>query len=86
MTRIQEAEPDINLLAHQAVRMTTESVENGAPPSQHEIRRVMAELGRRGGKIGGKKRAESMTPARRRAIALKAARTRWDAKGMSLEG
>jgi hypothetical protein len=46
----------------------------------------MAELGRRGGKIGGKKRAESMTPARRRAIALKAARTRWDAKGMSLEG
>jgi len=35
----------------------------------------MAELGRRGGKIGGKNRAASMTSDRRREIALKAARS-----------
>lgn len=36
-----------------------------------------AELGRK----GGKKRAENMTPERRREIAQAAARKRWDAKG-----
>lgn len=50
-------------------------------PTQAEISAVMAELGRRGGKIGGHSRARSLTPARRRAIALKAARARWDKKG-----
>ena len=42
-----------------------------------DISRVMAELGRRGGKIGGKVRAASMTAERRSEIALKAARARW---------
>ncbi|HEV7643314.1 MAG TPA: hypothetical protein VGO50_05160 [Pyrinomonadaceae bacterium] len=35
-------------------------------------------LGRRGGLKGGKARAEKLTPARRKEIALKAARARWD--------
>jgi hypothetical protein len=34
-------------------------------------------LGRRGGKVGGKARAESLTAEERRAIAIKAARARW---------
>ena len=34
-------------------------------------------LGRLGGKIGGKARAASLTPERRKAIAQKAATTRW---------
>jgi hypothetical protein len=34
-------------------------------------------LGRRGGKIGGKARAEALTPEERRSIAMKAARARW---------
>lgn len=46
--------------------------------TEDEISRVMRALGSKGGKIGGKKRAESMTPERRREIALKAARSRWD--------
>jgi hypothetical protein len=43
-----------------------------------EVSRVMSILGRKGGKIGGRKRAESMPAERRREIALKAARSRWD--------
>lgn len=34
-------------------------------------------LGRKGGKIGGKARAESLTAKERREIAVKAARARW---------
>jgi hypothetical protein len=73
------AEPDVNQLAHHLVKMTTEGMEP-APvpdPSDAEISRVMAALGRRGGKIGGKARADSMTAARRHEIAQKAARSRW---------
>jgi hypothetical protein len=35
------------------------------------------ELGRRGGLIGGKARAASMTPEKRKEIAQKAAQARW---------
>jgi len=73
-------EPDVNQLAHHLVKMTTESVEpeRVAPdPSDAEISRVMAALGRRGGKVGGRARADSMTAARRKEIAAKAARARW---------
>jgi hypothetical protein len=34
-------------------------------------------LGRRGGKVGGKARAEALTAEERRSIAMKAARARW---------
>jgi hypothetical protein len=34
-------------------------------------------LGRLGGQKGGKARAEALTPAKRKAIAKKAARARW---------
>lgn len=46
------------------------------PPSRAEVSRVMAELG----KIGGKARAERLSPERRTEIALRAARSRWDAR------
>lgn len=38
---------------------------------------ILSELGREGGKIGGKRRAESMTPEQRRRSARKAAKARW---------
>lgn len=74
---------DVNQLAHflgeQSTRQQVESKNGSASaPSQSEISRVMAALGRKGGKIGGKARAANLTPERRRAIALKAARSRWD--------
>jgi hypothetical protein len=46
-------------------------------PSKYDISRVMAEMGRRGGQIGGKRRLETMTKAERTKIATKAAKTRW---------
>lgn len=38
---------------------------------------VMAEMGSKGGKIGGKRRAENMSPEQRRSAASRAARARW---------
>jgi hypothetical protein len=46
-------------------------------PSKSEISRVMAEMGRRGGQIGGKRRLETMTEEQRRKAATKAAKARW---------
>lgn len=75
---------DVNQLAHYlGVISTGEAslVESFAPPSALDISRVMAAMGRKGGKIGGKRRAQSMTAEQRRKIALKAARARWDKNG-----
>jgi len=38
---------------------------------------ILSELGREGGKIGGKARAAAMTPAQRSRSARKAAKARW---------
>jgi hypothetical protein len=70
---------DPNALAHQLIREMTEKLE-GPKVTNDEVSRVMAALGRKGGKIGGKARAANLTPERRKAIALKAARSRWDNK------
>ena len=39
---------------------------NDAGPSKADISRVMAVLGRKGGKVGGKARFDALTPERRR--------------------
>lgn len=41
------------------------------------IKAAAAALGRKGGLVGGKARAESLTPNRRSEIAKKAAKARW---------
>jgi hypothetical protein len=46
-------------------------------PSRSVISQVMVEMGRKGGKKGGKRRLETMTPEERSQVALKAAQTRW---------
>lgn len=71
---------DPNLLGHQLVRESTEKHETEQPgkPTKSEIARVMAEMGRRGGKLGGVARAQNLTEEQRREIARKAARKRWD--------
>lgn len=45
--------------------------------SRSLISRVMTKMGKKGGKIGGKRRLVTLTPERRKAIAQKAANTRW---------
>jgi len=49
-------------------------------PTQDEIRRVMSALGKRGGPIGGAKRAEALSATRRREIAREGAAARWGKK------
>lgn len=73
-------------MAHIMVRRSTTKSEpvrqirvtlTATAPSKDDISRVMAAMGRRGGKIGGKRRLETMTPEQRSAVARKAAKSRW---------
>ena len=75
---------DVNQLAHQLVNESTinDTDDSSKPVTPAELSRVMSMIGRKGGRIGGKRRLETMTPEQRSAIALKAAKTRWQkAKG-----
>lgn len=49
-------------------------------PSKSLISQVMSKMGEKGGKIGGKRRLETMTPEERSQAALKAAHARWSKK------
>jgi len=44
------------------------------------VSEVMREMGARGGKIGGKRRLQTMTPEERKKSASKAAKARWSKK------
>lgn len=71
-------------VAQNALRVVEELI--GEPLANKKIDRrsivsqVMAEMGSKGGKIGGKKRAEKLSPERKREIAMLAARARWKAE------
>jgi len=71
---------DVNQLAHQLIQeqtgqdITTNPEKRKIPAA---ISRYMADLGRRGGKLGGTKRAARMTEAERSNAAAMAARARW---------
>ena len=67
---------DPNQLMRQMVELTT-GEKTEPDPTADEISRVMALLGRKGGKVGGKRRMETMTSAQRIAIAKKGAKKRW---------
>ena len=55
------------------------SVED-TPRDPEVIYEVMAEMGRKGGKIGGKRRLKTMTAKQRKAAASKASKARWGGK------
>ena len=69
---------DVNQLAHFLVVDSTRDEGNIVPPTKAQISLLMAELGRKGGKKGGKRRLETMTPTKRKEIARKAANARWN--------
>jgi len=77
---------DINQRMHTLGNISTQSAEAPKPNevTQDEISRVMSALGSRGGKIGGKRRMETMTQKQRSEIAFKAAQARWK-KAKTLE-
>lgn len=84
-----QAPADLNLLAAGIVQRATGEPEAQPPPTQAKAEKpkdpLAVELGRRGGLKGGKARARKLSPARRKAIARKAARTRWAAKSSASE-
>ena len=64
---------DVSEWAHQIVEESTQD----ANPEKSLISKVMTEMGRRGGRIGGKRRMETMTAQERSRVASEAARKRW---------
>jgi hypothetical protein len=54
-----------------------EAVESTETVSLSIVQRVMRQMGAKGGKIGGKRRLETMTDAQRKRSAQKAAKARW---------
>jgi len=68
---------DPNQLGKLIVDLSTgEAVDPTPPPLNPAL-----EFARRGGQKGGKARALALTPQRRRAIARRAAKSRWGSKG-----
>jgi hypothetical protein len=75
--RISTKLKDSNQIAAAVVKLsTTEPAEY----DQVTLSRVMAEMGRKGGKIGGKRSLETMSVADRKKRARKAAKARWNKK------
>lgn len=67
---------DENQLAHRLVEESTDE----HLPTKAQISLLMADLGRKGGKIGGKRRLQTMTSEERSIVARNAAHARWSAK------
>jgi hypothetical protein len=71
----RSSKPDFAQNALRVVEIST-----GEPLRPKEKNPAAVALGKLGGLKGGKGRAESMTPERRREIAQKAAKARWASK------
>jgi len=73
---------DPNQLAKWIVDQSTsdsqpEEVQPAQAPAPVNLSEYMAAIGRKGGRIGGKRRLKTMTKEQRRKVATKAARARW---------
>ena len=71
----KKAQKDENELAHALVQRLSGHAEPVDFATQYKAH--MAKLGAKGGKIGGKRRLETMTPKQRSDAASKAARVMW---------
>jgi hypothetical protein len=76
---------DPNQLAKWIVDQSTSEEPIAEPETSLQARNVpsdiseyMAKIGSKGGRIGGKRRLDTMTPAKRKKVAREAARARWD--------
>jgi hypothetical protein len=73
---------DPNQLAAWTVAVSTGQISPPEPeptkaPNPAGLSEYMAEIGRKGGHIGGKRRLKTMTKAERVKVARKAAKSRW---------
>jgi hypothetical protein len=76
----RSSKPDENEIAFQGVQSLIEKLDPSTYPPEKEKNPAAVALGRLGGLKGGKARAAKLTPAKRKAIAKKAATARWDKK------
>jgi hypothetical protein len=74
--RISKKLKDSNQIAAAVVALSIED----APTEPSLLSKVMAEMGRKGGRIGGKRSLETMTPTERKKRAKRAAKARWNKK------
>jgi hypothetical protein len=63
-----------------SVGNTEPDAEAPAPQPRSVISQVMADMGRKGGRIGGKRRLVTLSDRRRSQIAKQAAQARWSKK------
>jgi len=73
--RISNKLKDPNQIAAAVVAIST--ADEPTDMDKATISRAMAAMGRKGGKIGGKRRLETMSKSERTRIATQAARARW---------
>ena len=71
---------DVNQLAKSVVDLATGNPISEEPQPVKEKDPLAVELGRRGGLIGGKARAEKLSARKRKEIARKAAQARWSTR------
>ena len=67
----------MNQLAHRLVQQSTSEPIEVPNLTKSQISQLMAEMGKKGGKVGGKRRMEKMTAKERSDFGLKAAQARW---------
>lgn len=72
--RISKKLKDTNQFAATVVGLATEE---SSGLDKALVSHIMSEMGRKGGRIGGKRSLETMSTAERRKRAKKAAKTRW---------
>lgn len=78
MRRSSKLPKDVNQRAAEIVRLTTEEPKpEEATPERSPISEYLAQIGRKGGRKGGKARAAKLSAAERSEIASKAAAARW---------
>ena len=70
----------MNQLAKAITDIATRGIDKVKETPTDEVKAAAAALGRLGGLKGGKARAAKLTPKRRKEIARKAAKARWDKK------
>lgn len=67
----------LNQVSRRPVEESIRQYDGILPPTKEQISQFMAAMGRKGGKIGGKRRLQTMTPMARSELARRAAEARW---------
>jgi hypothetical protein len=74
--------PDVAETAYRVMMEATGQAPKTLPPSERTEKNADAvKRGRKGGKKGGSARNDALSPRKRRVIAKKAAKGRWDNRG-----